>query len=149
MRDNIIEYSRASLYSALMRLRARGALGAPAGPASRAPDAPALPRARWHAVQMRTAHAECLPHDMPLYLDDEWPEVLRLLAAAFDPPTAGGAGKQPGDGAGATTSEGEAQPPAPSVGERARALAGGLVSGLRPKAEVGDGSDDVYTRMML
>jgi len=67
-RDNIIHYACASLHHAL--LRAKDLPGDPQNPA-------------WHAVELRTLDRRWLPHDMPLYLDGDWPSIQRLIWEAI------------------------------------------------------------------
>ena len=84
-RDNIIHFGRASLFSALTKRPAT--FGGPLGPVLAEPDTNAgvdghSPK-RWHAIELRTANDEWLPHDMPLFLDSDWNEILYLIWRAL------------------------------------------------------------------
>jgi len=118
--DNIIVWPRAALYSALKREAARGKCAAADDLASKAAG-------RWQVLELRTANRDWLPHDMPLFLDDQWSTVLTLIAHAL------------GDGVIGVGGDDEKQP---SLAGRARAIF------VRPgvtEPEVGEGA---YTRML-
>lgn len=86
--DNIIHFGRASLVQRLEQLRRAGRLAPPVDAHAPPSELARADACRWHALELTTANDEWLPHDMPLFLDREWPTVLALVRGALAGPEA-------------------------------------------------------------